>query len=395
MPDGSSRIGQNNRSLTAAAEPPIRDKQTLTCRDREGVDRGVRHPNPLAADLDHILRHSMELWDEFRGSRIFITGGTGFFGCWLLESFAWANDKLDLRAEALVLTRNAEAFRAKAPHLAVHPAIRFHTGDVRTFDFPRGNFSHVIHAATESGSGLNENDPLRMLESIVEGTRRTLDFAVAAGARKFLLTSSGTVYGKQPPELTHLLETYAGAPDTMDPRSAYAEGKRLAELLCAIYHRRHGLETKIARCFAFVGPHLPLDAHFAIGNFIWDALVGRPIAIQGDGTPLRSYLYAADLAIWLWTVLVRGEPCRPYNVGSEIQVSIGELASAVVAAIEPGLPVKIACRPRPDAPAARYIPCTARACNELGLRQYASLECGILHTAAWHGSLSPEEAEHL
>src|SRR5215831_15668977 len=144
-------------------------------------------PNPLAADLDHVLRHTAGVWEELRGARIFITGGTGFFGCWLLESFAWANDKLDLHSEAVVLTRNANAFRLKAPHLAAHPAIRFHQGDVRTFDFPAGSFSHVIHAATESSSGLNERDPLVMLDSIVEGTRRVLDFSVAAGARKFLL----------------------------------------------------------------------------------------------------------------------------------------------------------------------------------------------------------------
>src|SRR6266699_1485011 len=96
-------------------------------------------------DLEHVLAHTRELWEELRGNRIFITGGTGFFGCWLLESFAWANDKLDLHAAAVVLTRNAEAFRTKAPHLADHPAIRLHTGDICSFDFPSGSFSHVIH----------------------------------------------------------------------------------------------------------------------------------------------------------------------------------------------------------------------------------------------------------
>jgi nucleoside-diphosphate-sugar epimerase len=177
--------------------------------------------NPLENDLEHILAHTSSLWDELRGERIFITGGTGFFGCWLLESLAWANDRLGLNASALVLTRNPETFRSKVLHLAAHPAIQFHQGDVRDFLFPAGHFSYIIHAATEASAKLNAENPLLMLETIVEGTRRTLEFARQCGAKKFLLTSSGAVYGKQPPDLTHMPEEYLGGPDPLDPRSAY------------------------------------------------------------------------------------------------------------------------------------------------------------------------------
>lgn len=206
-----------------------------------------------------MLDHTRELWEEMRGRRIFVTGGTGFFGCWLLETFADACDRLGLGAHLVALTRDPEAFRRKAPHLASHAAIQLWKGDVRDFDFPSGQFSHVIHAGTTSGAPVA---PLEMLETIISGTRRVLDFAVACGAKKFLLISSGAVYGWQPPEMTHIPETYNGAPDFHDPNASYGEGKRIAELLCAIYCRQHGIETKIARCFAFAGPHLPLDAHF-------------------------------------------------------------------------------------------------------------------------------------
>jgi dTDP-glucose 4,6-dehydratase len=253
---------------------------------------------------------------------------------------------------------------------------------VRDFDFPPGRFSHIIHAATESTSGLNERDPLLMLDSIVGGTRRTLDFAVASGARKFLLTSSGAVYGKQPPELTHVPESYAGAPDPLDPHSAYGEGKRVAELLCSIYCQRHGLETKIARCFAFVGPHLPLDVHFAIGNFIRDQLAGGPIRVNGDGTPFRSYLYAADLAIWLWTILVKGEPCRAYNVGSERHLTIAQLGASVASALGGDRGLQIGTRPVPGLRTKRYVPATHRVRGELGLREYIALDEAIRRTAS-------------
>ncbi len=338
--------------------------------------------NPLAEDLDHVLSRTRGIWEELRGRRIFITGGTGFFGCWLLESFAWANDALELDASALVLTRDPDSFRRKAPHLANLRCIEFLTGDVRSFDFPSGEFTHLIHAATETTATSNK-DPLFLFDSIVEGTRRTLEFASKCGARKFLLASSGAVYGRQPPELSHISEGHRGGPDPADSRSEYGEGKRAAEMLCALYARRFELQPKIARCFAFVGPCLALNAHFAIGNFIRDGLNGGPILVNGDGTPYRSYLYAADLAIWLWTILFRGEPCRPYNVGSEDGVTIRELAEAVARAF-PGREVRIAAQARTGVPAERYVPSTERARLELGLETTIDLVRSIEKTIDWH-----------
>ncbi len=347
-----------------------------------------RRTNRLASDLDHILVHTAGLWEELRGQRIFITGGTGFFGSWLLESFAWANEELHLEAEAVVLSRNPAAFLTRAPHLGTNPAIRFLVGDVCSFEFPRGNFSHVIHAATESWVQGKNRAPHQVFEVIVAGARRVLDFALEAGARNFLLTSSGAVYGPQPPELSHLPETHLGAPDLSAPSSAYGEGKRVAELLCSFYHAQHGLETKIARGFAFVGPYLPLDAHFAIGNFIRDALAGGPIEIKGDGTAQRSYLYAADLVVWLWTILFRGQACRPYNIGSEEPVSIAQLADQVRQFVNPSAEVRIGCKPCPGAPVQRYIPATDRARAELGLRPIIGLAQSLQRTAAWNAENS-------
>ena len=154
--------------------------------------------------------------------------------------------------------------------------------------------------------------------------------------------------------------------------------------MCAMYGRAHGFDTMIARLFAFVGPLLPLHAHYAAGNFIADALRGGPIRIGGDGTPRRSYLYAADLAVWLWTILLRGRPAHPYNVGSPQEISIEELARTVARVAAPGIAVEIAGRAIPGTPPLRYVPSTRRAEDELGLRPVITLEDSVRRTLASH-----------
>jgi nucleoside-diphosphate-sugar epimerase len=347
--------------------------------------------NRLAQDLDHVLAQTTGLWEELRGARLFVTGGTGFFGCWLLESLLWATDRLTLDASVVVLTRDAKAFERKAPHLAGHPAVTLHGGDVRTFEFTDGEFSHVIHAATDSSATV---DPLITFETIVGGTRRALEFARGARARRFLLTSSGAVYGRQPADLTHVPEDYVGGPDPANALQAYAEGKRAAETLCAVYADAR-LQPTIARCFAFVGPYLPVDGHFAVGNFIRDALQGGPIRISGDGTPYRSYLYAADLAIWLWTILLRGKSMRPYNVGSEEAISIGELANVIARRFTREPTVRTARAPAPGAAAERYVPSTKRTRTDLGVAMTVNLEEALTRTVEWHrGCVTPPHVDN-
>jgi dTDP-glucose 4,6-dehydratase len=242
----------------------------------------------------------------------------------------------------------------------------------------------VIHAATDASAALLASHPLAMLDTVVQGTRAALRLAEDIGARRLLLTSSGAVYGRQPAALTHMPETFLGAPDPSLPGSAYAEGKRVAETMCACATAEGGLETVVARCFAFVGPYLPLDTHFAIGNFIRDSLRGEPIRIAGDGTPHRSYLYAADLAAWLWTILLRGAPGRPYNVGSARSLSIAALAEEVRTALGSPHPVEVAGTPVPGAEPHRYVPDVSRAERELGLREHVALGDAIRRTAEWH-----------
>lgn len=340
--------------------------------------------HPLAPDLEHVLAHTEDIWPRLRSARLFISGGTGFFGTWLLETLAWAEKRHKLGLRATVLSRDPAAFALSNPRLAGERVFEWTAGDVRDFSFPPGRHSHVIHAATAASARMTLEEPLAMFDTIVTGTRRVLEFASSSGASEFLLTSSGAVYGPQPPSLARIPEDYLGGPNINDPASAYATGKRAAEQLCALYHREHGIAPRIARCFAFVGPYQPLDAHFAVGNFLDAALAGRDIVVHGDGRPMRSYLHAADLLIWLLTILTQGAENRPYNVGDDEAIDIKGLAE-LVSACAGGVSRVIVRTPPPvnDAPPPRYVPDVTRAGTELGLARRIPLPNALDRTLRW------------
>ena len=339
----------------------------------------------LTRDLDAVLALTEPIWPSLRGKRLFITGGTGFMGKWLLASLAHANRRLEAGITAVVLTRDPAGFRTRHPQLGQDPAFRFVGGDV-TAPLPAldGPFHLAIHAATEASAQLNQSDPLRMFDTIVGGTRRVLDWCVDHQVPRLLFLSSGAVYGVQPPDLERVSEGYRGGPDCTDPQGAYAQGKRAAEGLCSLFAQQLGLEIPIARCFAFVGPHLPLDTHFAIGNFIRDAMAGGPIVVKSDGSPVRSYLYASDMAAWLLTLLVQGDSLAPVNVGSGEPVSIRQLAETVATTLGT-CPWQVLGVPDPTNRPPRYLGDVTRARERHGLQQTVGLEEAILRTAAWHG----------
>ncbi|HEY1494633.1 MAG TPA: NAD-dependent epimerase/dehydratase family protein [Candidatus Solibacter sp.] len=347
--------------------------------------------NPLARDLDHVLSHTEELWAAVRGERIFMTGGTGFVGTWLTESLLWANRRLSLGVSAVLLTRDPGAFHRRSPHLAEDPAVILCAGDGPTFAYPDGAFPLVVHAATERYFPPDAASPASTLDRDLATTRRVLELARARGTRRLLFTSSGAVYGRQPSVLTHVPEDYPGAPLPTDTASAYGQGKRISEFLCACASQVYGFDAVIGRLFAFVGPHLPLDANYAVGNFIRDAMQGGPVNIAGDGTPYRSYLYAADLAIWLWTLLIRGQSGTAYNVGSPHEISIADLARAVVREIAPQAEIRIATQAVAGTPPLRYVPATDRAAA-LGLHPWIPLEEGIRRTRDWHRGVVTQHA---
>jgi dTDP-glucose 4,6-dehydratase len=319
-------------------------------------------------------------WQYFAGKRLFITGGTGFIGKWMLSALIEADQRLGLNCTIEILTRSPKDFEVLMPHLAMGPNLRLHEGDVRSFQFPKGKFDIVVHGATDV---VAQHAPLETFSTCVDGTKRVLDFARVSGAQDFLLTSSGAVYGRHPSTSQGVSESYAGGPDPTLPSSAYGEGKRVSEWLACAQGADTGLRVKIARIYAQVGPYLPMDKHFAIGNFISDALADREIIIRGDGTPFRSYLYAADTAVWLWAMVVRGDAGRAWNVGGGEGISIAALADRVAKLLRSTKGIKVLTPVNPNCHCEKYLPNVKRAQEELCLPHPISLDDAISRTAQW------------
>ena len=342
-----------------------------------------------ADELNSVMDAVGARWDRLRGQRLLLTGGTGFIGKWLLGTFLHANRELSLGAEVTILSRHPDSFFTQFPELRGMQGFSWLAGDVRELAVTDADdYAFAIHAATDV---VASSTPLDILDTCITGTRRVLDVMSAGkAARRVLLLSSGAIYGRTPPEVSVIPESWSGAPSPLSPASAYGEGKRVSELLGAMaIAARPGLEVSIARCFAFVGPHLPLDKHFAIGNFIRAAMRDEVIQIQGDGTPLRSYLYASDLAYWLWVMLFDAPSGRAYNVGGTEAISISELAYRVNRVLGSTGGVHVALQHKPSVAPQTYVPSVERIANELGLKPRVQLDEAILLTARWAGYTLP------
>jgi len=335
-------------------------------------------------DIQDILVQCASIWNILDGKSIFITGGTGFIGRWLLESIYQANKTLKVDINVTVLTRSIDAFNLKEPHLVSCKEFTFLLGDVVNFDDNISReFDYMIHAATEASASLNEENPKLMFQTIINGTQNMLDFSVEKSIGKVLFLSSGAIYGQQPWEMHHISENWNGSLDCCDPKNTYAEGKRAAEMACSIYKKQFEVEISIARVFSLLGPYLPIDTHFAAGNFIRDSINGKTIVVNGNGLPERSFLYPTDMVVWLLHILVEKKG-DIYNVGSDESISIGKLAELVSHIIgSDGFEI----RGKNDKGwnLGRYVPSIDKISNNLCMKRKVTLTDAIFRTALWNG----------
>jgi len=280
----------------------------------------------IAADVNTLIKRSGIDVNSFQRKTILVTGGTGFFGIWVLSALIEIKSLLKGDLAIKVLSREPAQFIKAHRHIQFEKNIEFIKGDVATFNMYKGDVTHLIHmASTNASETFSGEEQIKKLEILYQGTSNAIKQCGNA-LESVLFTSSGVAYGINTNE--YISEDDFTAPDTTDLTSALGIGKITAEYLISYYSKKYGYKYSIARCFAFAGQYLPLDLHYAFGNFINDALNGEKITVRGHGQDMRSYLYVADAVAWFLRMVI--EPKNGiYNVGSEIPITIESLALKV------------------------------------------------------------------
>jgi len=329
-------------------------------------------------DLREIYESSNEQLRALNDADVLIFGATGFVGTWLSITLAQSMSMSNSKGRLFLLSRGGKFYEYPNVRVNINNSrVKHIQVDVTQFaieKLPRVDF--VINAATPARASLNAIHPKQMIDVITQGQRNILEFCIRNEVKKCLFLSSGAIYGQQYNSNKKVSEDDLISPSTLVASNAYAEAKRMAEIESAIAVAMSGVGCSIARLFAFLAPFLPLNEHFAAGNFIETALNSQQVNIRTEGKSIRSYQYATDMVHWLLKILLDGEPGRAYNVGSSEEISIRHLAQRI-ALLAGDLPV--ISEELQESPT-WYVPDVSRAFHELGLYNQVSLDEAIVRT---------------
>ena len=261
--------------------------------------------------------------------RAVITGGAGFLGSHLCDYF------IEKGWDVLCLDNLVTGADSNISHLLAHPRFSFAQQDVSKYIEVAGPVDAVLHFASPASPPDYLKFPIQTLKVGALGTHNALGLAMAKKAR-FLQASTSECYGD--PEVSPQPESYWGHVNPIGPRGVYDEAKRFAEAITMAYHRYHQVDTRIVRIFNTYGPRMRLNDGRALPNFLYQALVGEPITVYGDGKQTRSFCYVADLIDGIYRLLESNEH-EPVNIGNPAEITILEFAERVRALVGTNAPI--------------------------------------------------------
>jgi dTDP-glucose 4,6-dehydratase len=301
-------------------------------------------------------------------ARYLVTGGAGFIGSHLCESF------LNQGHEVLCMDNYSTGASENLAPFLKNPRFRFIDHNVSRFIEVQEPLDYILHFASPASPVDYLELPIPTLKVGALGTHNTLGLAKAKNS-VYLLASTSEVYGD--PLVRPQSEEYWGNVNPIGPRGVYDEAKRFAEAMTMAYHRYHGLNTRIARIFNTYGPRMRLHDGRVVPNFIMQALKGEPLTVYGQGQQTRSFQYVDDLVAGI-NKLLKADHHLPVNIGNPHEMTVLEFAKKIIELTDSKS--EIVYKPLPeDDPQVRQ-PDIAKAKKILNWEPEVKLEDGLLKT---------------
>lgn len=302
-----------------------------------------------------------------------VTGGAGFIGSWLCDRLIEEGYKV------ICIDNLSSGDKKNIRRLLQNKKFKFIKHDIKKTIKVRGPVRHIFHLSSRASPADFRKHAVDILLTNSSGTLNMLELAREKNAR-FLLASTSEIYGD--PKVHPQGENYWGNVNPIGIRSCYDESKRFAEALTMAFHRRHGLDVRIARIFNTYGPKMRRDDGRAIPNFIAQALEGELITVYGDGSQTRSFCYIVDMVEGLMKLMATdGLGGETINLGNPDEVSILETAKLIKKLT--GSNSKIVFKPLPQDDPARRKPDISKAEKILGWRPTTPFEEGLQKTIGY------------
>lgn len=341
----------------------------------------------IAKDLEEIWKRTRFELKSLSGKTLLLTGGTGMFGIWILYLLLYAKEHGISTKKLLVLSRNPGRFINNHPTLCADLEIDWITGDIRSFQYSVEKIDFCIHgASTSAQETFVGTSNYQKYVTITQGTNRILDLVQELDIETFLYLSSGAIFGGDVNAIgSNSEETYIPRTHHLDDRFTLGHAKRSAETLCFLARELdpHRI-INITRLFTFVGPYMPFDVHYAIGNFLGSAHAGGPIRLRTAGVAIRSFMYMADAVTWIFKSLMLNVNIPfPLHIGSEKAISIYDTAQLIATKANCEVIIEPQVSDTPSPAPNFYVPSTRRTRELLQVEEWTNLSSSIEKTLSW------------